>query len=132
MLPADDHPGLADERTRLAATRTALAADRTLMAWVRTALAMISFGFTIYKFLHGLEEVRELHLRDRQGPRNLGLFLTALGTAGLVAALFEYVSTLRALGPGWRRPRLTFYVACVVVLLGVTVLAGIIARIGPF
>ena len=28
-----------------------MAADRTLMGWLQTALSMISFGFTIYKFL---------------------------------------------------------------------------------
>jgi len=40
----------------LALDRTRLAAERTLMAWVRTALSMISFGFTIYKFLQVLQQ----------------------------------------------------------------------------
>ena len=33
-----------------------MAADRTLMAWIRTTLSMISFGFTIYKFLQAMFE----------------------------------------------------------------------------
>ena len=40
----------------LALDRNKLAAERTLMAWVRTALSMISFGFTIYKFLQVIDE----------------------------------------------------------------------------
>ena len=47
---------LAHDRTELAGDRTVMAADRTLMAWIRTALSMISFGFTIYKFLHAFTE----------------------------------------------------------------------------
>jgi uncharacterized membrane protein YidH (DUF202 family) len=37
--------------TDLAFERTMLAYERTLMAWVRTAISLISFGFTLYKFL---------------------------------------------------------------------------------
>ena len=40
--------------TELAFERTMLAHERTLMAWIRTAISMISFGFTIYKFLAGI------------------------------------------------------------------------------
>jgi putative membrane protein len=40
----------------LALDRSQLSAERTLMSWVRTALAIISFGFTIYKFLQVIEE----------------------------------------------------------------------------
>ena len=85
---------LAKERTDLAATRTSLAAERTLMAWIRTALSMIGFGFTIYKFLHGLHEAGNLHLRRPEGPRIIGLFLAALGTSSLLAGIVEYVLTL--------------------------------------
>ncbi len=40
-----------DASTKLAADRTQLAYDRTLLAWTRTAISLITFGFTIYKFL---------------------------------------------------------------------------------
>ena len=44
-----------ENRTDLAVVQNLMAADRTLMAWVRTALSMISFGFTIYKVIEGLQ-----------------------------------------------------------------------------
>ena len=39
------------DATKLAVDRTRLAYERTLMAWIRTATSMISFGFTIFKFI---------------------------------------------------------------------------------
>ena len=49
----EPQPKLADV---LALERTRMAADRTLMGWIRTALSMISFGFTIFKFLEYTQE----------------------------------------------------------------------------
>ena len=40
----------------LALDRSRLASERTLMAWVRTAMSMVTFGFTIYKFLRFLQD----------------------------------------------------------------------------
>ncbi|HVH26922.1 MAG TPA: DUF202 domain-containing protein [Vicinamibacterales bacterium] len=66
----DHHPPTADDMARM---RTIMAADRTLMAWIRTTLSMISFGFTIYKFLQYLYEANEgAPDLNPQGPRNLG------------------------------------------------------------
>jgi len=70
---------LAVERTNLAVERTVMAAGRNLMAWVRTALSMISFGFTIYKFMQAATKGAEVGLLKAEGPRRLGLFLIALG-----------------------------------------------------
>lgn len=130
-----DGPGLdgaAERKTDLAATRTVLAAERTLMAWVRTALSMISFGFTIYKFLKGLYDAGAIHLRRPEGPRNLGFFLVALGTGSLVAGIVEHVQTLGRL-PGPRtRLGTAFFLACAVSILGVVVLVGLIRHEGPF
>jgi putative membrane protein len=80
---------LAAERTRLAAKRTLMAADRSLMAWLRTALSMISFGFTIYKLLQGLEEAGT-HLSHASSPRTMGMFLTGMGTLAMVLGTIEY------------------------------------------
>jgi len=85
---------LAVERTDLAAQRTVMAADRNLMAWIRTALSMISFGFTIYKLLQGFHAAGESLPRENS-PRNIGLFLTALGTLSMVLGSMEYLGVIR-------------------------------------
>lgn len=89
---------LAGDRTSMAAARTLLAADRTLMAWVRTALSMNSFGFTLYKVLQALQQAGRELPRD-QTPRNVGLFLSALGTAAMVMGIVEYLATIETLRP---------------------------------
>jgi putative membrane protein len=130
--PPSTSDRLAHERTELAGDRTVMAADRTLMAWIRTALSMISFGFTIYKFLHAFAESGSVHLRRPNSPRNLGIFLAALGTGSLVAGLTQYVQVLRRIHISVLRTSVTFYVACAVVVLGLTIFLGIVAGLGPF
>lgn len=73
---------LARIRTDLAVERTLMAADRSLMAWVRTGLSMISFGFTIYKVLEAFQQ-QGGQLHSANAARNVGLFLTGLGTASM-------------------------------------------------
>jgi putative membrane protein len=125
-------PSTAEPKTDLGVTRTILAAERTLMAWVRTALSMISFGFAIYKFLEGVQESGVVHLRRPQGPRNIGIFLVVLGTGSLLAGMVEHVRTLRKL-PGPRpRAAAAFYLAGVVLVLGLVVLGGLVRHEGPF
>ena len=130
--PPSTSDRLAHQRTDLAGNRTVMAADRTLMAWIRTALSMISFGFTIYKFLHAFAESGAIHLRRPNAPRDLGLFLTTLGTGALVAGMIQHVQLLRRIRVSALRTSATFYVACAVVALGLTVLIGIVAKAGPF
>jgi putative membrane protein len=123
---------LAQDRTDLALDRTLMAADRTLMAWVRTALSMISFGFTIYKFLQTMRTDAS-HL-PVEGPRRLGLALISLGLISLFVAWLEYIARLRKLG----RPRgealrsLPLWVAGFVGVIGVLALLNIAFRVGPF
>jgi putative membrane protein len=122
---------LADRNTALAVARTVLAAERTLMAWIRTALAMIGGGFGIYKALRELSELRPDHPLRPGAARNLGLFLSSLGAASLLAGIAEYVHVTRTLGAtrAWLRPG--FFVACAMLVLGVAVLAGMLAGVGP-
>ena len=122
---------LAQTRTDLAADRTMMAADRTLMAWIRTALAMISFGFTIYKFLSFLKGSETIHTHNPEGPRYLGLLLTGLGSVSLTAGILQYMQMLWQVG-AVLRGRVAFYVAWVVVGLGLIILAGMATRRGPF
>jgi putative membrane protein len=75
--------------------RTILAADRTLMAWIRTALSMMSFGFTIYKFLDAAAKGGALERSD--SPQRVGLLLVGMGIAAMVLGTGGYWMTLRDL-----------------------------------
>jgi putative membrane protein len=85
---------LAEERTNLAEKRTLMAADRTLMAWVRTSLSLLGFGFTIYKILQAFQQTGG-ELPREHTPRNIGMFLTAMGTVAMVMGTIEYWHTLK-------------------------------------
>ncbi|HEX7858442.1 MAG TPA: DUF202 domain-containing protein [Sphingobium sp.] len=78
--------------TDMGELRTIMAADRTLMAWVRTSLSMLSFGFTIYKFLQGI--AAQTPLPHPNSPRQVGLFLTGMGIAAIVLGTISYWTTL--------------------------------------
>ena len=56
----------------------------------------MSFGFTIYKLLQGMQSGGSV-LPHADSPRRLGLFLTALGAIAVVMGTIEYVGTLRDL-----------------------------------
>lgn len=124
---------LASQRTDLALLRSRMAADRTLMAWVRTALSMISFGFTIYKFLQYVRESEGVGLRA-QGPRNLGLSLILLGTGGLAAASIQHWQMLKSLGTDETKHvwSLSLTVASIICLIGLVAFWSVLAREGPF
>lgn len=123
---------LAADRTGLATRRTLMAADRTLMAWLRTALSMISFGFTIYKILEGLQGQDDSPLAQEFDPRTIGGFLAALGTISIVMGTLEYWFTVRDLRELmviriWRRP--SFIMALVICIGGMVVFFSIITRL---
>src|SRR6187399_512333 len=79
----------------MGAMRTIMAADRTLMAWIRTSLSMLSFGFTIYKFLQTIAS--EGPMEHPNSPQQVGLFLTGMGVASIVFGTLGYWVTLRDL-----------------------------------
>lgn len=121
---------LAEDRTSMAATRTLMAADRTLMAWVRTSLSMNSFGFTLYKVLEGFQQAGGVLPRD-ETPRNVGLFLTALGTVAMVMGTIEYVQTIKTLRRFHAIPlaRPSLVMALLMSIGGVFLFFGIIANL---
>jgi putative membrane protein len=128
--PETPHMPNADEMAR---QRTIMAADRTLMAWVRTTLSMISFGFTIYKFLQAIyESGRTDVVRHPEGPRNFGLSLILLGLLALAIACVQYWYELKRLCPGRRPFPLTLVVAGFVALFGIGALMNVLFHLGPF
>ncbi len=84
----------AQMRTKMAARRTMMEADRTLMAWVRIGLSMISFGFTIFKILEGLQ-TSGVPAAAGFTPRTIGLYLTGIGTASIIMGTAEFVTRFR-------------------------------------
>lgn len=82
-----------DLRLLGALVRTAFASERTLMSWMRTSVSLLTFGFSIAKFFHYLEEQQggtELSV----GPKRLGLALICLGVLALVMAMIEHAHRL--------------------------------------
>jgi putative membrane protein len=125
---------MAEERTDLAIRRTVMAADRSLMAWIRTGLSLISFGFTIYKILQEagrFMQERGEALRNDHSPRNVGLFLTGLGTVAIVIGTIEYWQTRKELLQerhfSFWRP--AFVIALVMSAAGVLMFISIISRL---
>ena len=115
--------------TDMGTMRTIMAADRTLMAWIRTSLSMLSFGFTIYKFLEGAAQQNML---PRSGtPQDVGLFLAGMGTLSMVLGLFSYWTTLKDLRrtEEFRLGRPTLFISLVMTLAGLTLFVGIAGRV---
>jgi uncharacterized membrane protein YidH (DUF202 family) len=79
-----------------ALVRTAFSSEQTLMSWMRTSVSLLTFGFSVAKFFHYLEEQGEV-IRFSAGPRRLGLVLIGLGILALVLATVEHGQRLRAL-----------------------------------
>jgi putative membrane protein len=125
---------LAVQRTDLALDRNRMAAERTLMAWIRTSLSLISFGFTIYKFLQELAKGEKLPIQDN-GPRNFGLALISLGTVALIVASIQHVSLMkewRKYGNSPPKTSLALMIALAISVLGGLAFLGILIRVGPF
>lgn len=121
---------LAQRRTDLAISRNLMAADRTLMAWVRTALSLDSFGFTIYKVLVAFQEGGG-QLPQGQTPRNIGLFLTGLGTIAMLMGTVEYWQTLKELRQikEFRLTRPALVMAVIMSVMGVFVFVSILTKL---
>lgn len=126
--------GLQPDGQHLSFDRTRMAAERTLMAWVRTALSMISFGFTIYKFLEALLPQSTLPVLRANTPRNVGLTLIGIGTFALIVACIQHVKYLHILGLRLRSLPLdlSFLVGCLIALLGFLMFWSIVFNAGPF
>ncbi len=120
---------LAQIRTSLAAKRSMMAADRTLMAWLRTSLSLISFGFTIYKVLQGIESAGGM-LPKTHTPESIGLFLTGMGTIAMVMGTIEYWISIKELHQfNVRFKRSTIVMAVVMATIGLVTFVSIVTRL---
>jgi putative membrane protein len=125
-------PVTLDEGTRLALTRTRLAAERTLMSWLRTSFSMISFGFTIGKFLQYLSRLPAGSGARVHDVRTIPMLLILLGLASLFIGVYEFRRTsveLAATGAVQHRPAALAVVAVLVGMLGVLAFAGLFVRL---
>lgn len=133
-MTTQDHPGFLHRPPRLpsdlGALRTVMAADRTLMAWIRTALSMLSFGFTIYKFLESVAQ-QSPAVPHRNSPQEVGLFLAGLGTLSMVLGTVSYWTTLQDLQKSerFRIGRPTFVIAVIISIAGLTLFGTIAGRV---
>jgi putative membrane protein len=114
VLPAD-----------LGGVRTVLAADRTLMAWIRTSLSMLSFGFTIYKFIQEVEHANKVAISS--SPRHVGMFLVGMGVMAMLLGTFSYWTTLNDVRrtEEFRLGRPVLLMALLMSIAGVAMFAGI-------
>ena len=122
---------LSQKRTNLSVERTAMSADRSLNSWVRTALSMISFGFTIYKFLqYLLDEIATTTIRH-QSPRNLGLFLIGLGIVSIIFGSIQYLITMNSIREqyGYKHGKFPLILAALIGLLGLFLFITIALRV---
>jgi len=117
----------------LAVERTVMAAERTLMSWTRTSISLISFGFTLYKFLQYMQDEGKATIRDPNGPRNFGLALISIGVFALIAASIQYRQLQKKVKPEIKYPlSLSVAVAWAIILLGFFALTNIVFQLGPF
>jgi putative membrane protein len=108
---------------------TVMACDRTLMSWIRTALSMLSFGFTIYKFLESLAQ--QGHLARSESPQRVGLGLCAMGAVAILLGTYGYWTTLRDLNriDEFRLGRPVLVMALIMCAASIFMLVGIAGRL---
>ena len=122
------------DATDMAVERTIMAADRSLMAWVRTGLSLISFGFTIYKFIEYQQQ--NLNAEGKavvsfSSPRVFGLLMIGLGILSLILGSIENVSTVNSYRKDYKfsRTRYSLIISAIITVIGIILFAGIIFKI---
>jgi putative membrane protein len=122
---------MATERTDMALARTVMASDRTLMSWVRTSLSLMSFGFTIYKFLMYMMQSQgspAARLTDPDGPRQLGIIMVCMSILCIVLGMIEYHGMFRRFSNQHHQKLwgTSFIIAALTAILGLLLLVAVI------
>ncbi len=135
---------LASRQVSLAFERTFMAVDRTLVSVIQASLSLIAFGFALVMFFHQI--TGQIGVDLRTPARNFGICLVAIGvglaTAGLIehqrrradlqAAMDELYRQKQLLHPHVPRRSPIAIAAMLLLLAGLLVMLGILARMGPF
>lgn len=129
-MTTEEHHAFRDRPMRpqdLGTLRTVMAADRTLMAWVRTSLSMLSFSFTIYKFLEGMATIKD----HPESPQRVGLFLAGAGTLAMVLGVVSFWATLKDLQrtEDFRLGRPSLIMGQIMTVAGIGLFVGIATRL---
>lgn len=134
LLANAERPDRAQEQTNLAVLRTLMAADRSLMAWVRTGLSLITFGFTVFKFLQferGQLLTAGATVVRGSSPRTIGLVMIGAGLLCLALGTIENMVTMKGI-PGRdkvRHPRYSLWMSVLMMVLGLVVFLGVLLKI---
>jgi inner membrane protein YidH len=131
---SNEHTDQPMDATMMAVSRTVMAADRSLMAWVRTGLSLISFGFTIYKFLEYAREQASASGKDLSratSPEFVGIFMVGMGVISLIFGIIENIENVKLLTGqyNFRRTRYALFMAVILSIFGLFLLLLILFRI---
>jgi uncharacterized membrane protein YidH (DUF202 family) len=139
-----DRTELGMRRTGMAFQRTRMAADRTLMAVIRTSLSLISFGFTIFQLIRGLNESNVIQVAEH-AARNFGVMLVGLGILMLVIGIVYHLQFMFGLrevrvemtedglihGQSKFPPSFVLVTAFVLLFIGISAIVSMLFNIGP-
>jgi putative membrane protein len=100
-----------------------------MMSWIRTATSLITFEFSVYKFLQ-IEAPRGAERNRLIGPRQFAFMLVSIGLILLLLASLEHRQNIRELrmqypGNQWS---LTLLLAALVSIVGILALFALILR----
>lgn len=101
------------------------------MAWIRTATSLISFGFTIYKFLGYRREQGVTTTTFVFGARGVGMFMIITGLVALTLATLEHHRNMQQLRATYGKiPRsLAALVGGLIAVLGILSLISVVFRL---
>jgi len=107
-----------------------MAHERTMMAWIRTAVSLISFGFTIYKFLQYVEKANGPQPERLIGARGFGLFMIGTGLLALLLATIAHRRDMQTLREKYVEVpySMAAVFAAVISLLGILAFIAVIFR----